>query len=653
MEHHLLKDLLIIISTAIFVVFLFHKLKLPSIVGFLLTGMLIGPFGLKLISDLSQVQLIAEVGVILILFSVGIEFSLTKLFSIKRNVFVGGGLQVGIAIALSVLLFSFFNFNLNQAIFIGFLIALSSTALVMKIISHRLGTDSPSGRLSLSISIFQDLAILPMFLFIPLLVGGEVKIEEEIIILFGKTLFIVGFIFVSVKYIMPNLIFQIAKTRIKELFILVILSICIITVWISSLIGISLALGGFIAGLVISETEYSEEALSNIEPFKEVFASFFFVSVGMLLDINFLLHNYGIVLLALFLLIAIKFISAFVPSYLLTKSIRASVLTGLTVAQIGEFAFVLAITGISFGLIDDFTHQLFLATTVLSITINPIMIELGMLLINNFSEKYKKDKSIDNEIHNIFNLTNHLIIIGFGLNGRNLAAAAKFANIPYSVIEMNPVTVREESKKGERIIFGDATRELILSKAGIATAKIVVSTIPDPIAERSIAKTVKRMNPNVYLIIRTRYDREMEPLYSLGVDEVIPEEFETSIEIFTRVLHIFNVPSEDIEKFANYIRGNRYELFRNIKKSIKHKVFLSKLSNHRTYATKVNKNSFLDGKSLLESDLRGKYSTAIIAVQRSSEVIINPPPDFRLQSGDIILLFGSVENIEIVRKVIS
>ncbi len=247
MEHLLLRDFLIIIGTSIFVVFLFHKLKLPSIVGFLLTGMLIGPFGLKLISDLSQVQLIAEVGVILILFSVGIEFSLTKLFSIKRNVFVGGGLQVGLAIALSVLLSSFLNFDLNQSIFIGFLIAQTSTVLVMKIISNRLGTDSPAGRISLSISIFPDLAILPMFLLIPLLVGGDVNFEEEIIILLGKTLFIVGFIFVSVKYIMPNLIFQIAKTRIKELFILVVLSICIITVWISSLIGISLALGGFIA----------------------------------------------------------------------------------------------------------------------------------------------------------------------------------------------------------------------------------------------------------------------------------------------------------------------------------------------------------------------------------------------------------------------
>mgnify|MGYP000863139776 FL=1 len=373
----------------------------------------------------------------------------------------------------------------------------------------------------------------------------------------------------------------------------------------------------------------------------------------MLLDINFLINNYWTVFLALFLLVAIKFISAFVPSYLLTKSIRVSTLTGLAIAQIGEFAFVLAITGIAFGLIDDFTHQLFIATTVLSITISPILIELGMYLINNISEKYKKDKPIDNEINNIFNLSNHLIIIGFGLNGRNLAAAARFASIPYSIIEMNPVTVRDEAKKGEKIIFGDATRELILMKAGIASAKIVVSTIPDPIAERAIAKIVKRMNPNVYLIIRTRYDREMEALYSLGVDEVIPEEFETSIEIFTRVLHIFNVPSEDIEKFANYIRGNRYELFRNIKKSIKHKVFLSKLSNHRTYATKVNKNSFLDGKTLLEADLRGKYSIAIIAVQRSSEVIINPPPDFRLHSGDIVLLFGSIENIDTVRKIIS
>lgn len=654
MEHHLLNDIFLIIVTSIAVVFIFNKLKLPSIVGFLLTGMIIGPYGLKLISSTEQVSLIAEIGVILILFSVGIEFSISKLFAIKRNVFFGGGLQVGLTIVLAILLTNFFKLNTNQGIFIGFLISLSSTALVMKYISNRLGTDSPHGRLSLSIAIFQDLVILPMFLILPLLSGESISFTNEISYLLLKVIAIVIFLFISIKYIMPNLIFQVAKTRIKELFILVILAVCVITVWISSLFGISLALGGFLAGLIISETEYSEEALSNIEPFKEVFASFFFVSVGMLLNLNFLVDNFVIVILATILLISIKCISGFIPAYILTKSLRVSLITSLTLAQIGEFAFVLAITGLSYGLLDEFTNQLFLATTVLSITFNPLILEIGIKLINHFSGKFKREK-IDfiTSDENLFNLSNHLIIIGFGLNGRNLAAAAKFANIPYSIIEMNPVTVREESKKGEKIIFGDATREYILLKAGIKSAKIIVSTIPDPIAERALVKTIKRINPSVYLIIRTRYDREMDALYSLGADEVIPEEFETSIEIFTRVLHKFNVPSEDVEKFANTIRGNRYELFRNIRKTIKHKAFISKLSNLRTYATHIRKNSYLDGKTLLEADLRGKFSVAIIAVQRAGDVLINPPVDFVLQNGDIILLFGSDENIRKARQVIN
>ncbi len=654
MEHHLLNDIFFIIITSIVVVFIFNKLRLPSIVGFLLTGMIIGPYGLKLIASSSQVSLIAEIGVILILFSVGIEFSISKLFSIKRNVFVGGGLQVGLTVILALLISSFFNLKANQGIFVGFLISLSSTALVMKIISNRLGTDSPHGRLALSITIFQDLIILPMFLIIPLLSGGNISFTDEILYLFLKVVSIIIFLFVSIKYIMPNLIFQVAKTRIKELFILVILAICVITVWISSLVGISLALGGFLAGLIISETEYSEEALSNIEPFKEVFASFFFVSVGMLLNLNFLFENFLIVILATFLLVFVKFISGFVPSFLLTKSIRVSTITSLSLAQIGEFAFVLAITGLSYGLLDEFTNQLFLATTVLSITINPLILELGIKLINHFSIKFKKDKiELITSEENLYNLTNHLIIIGFGLNGRNLAAAAKFASIPYSIIEMNPVTVREETKKGEKIIFGDATREHILLKAGIKNAQIIVSTIPDPIAERALVKTVKRINPSVYLIIRTRYDREMDALYSLGADEVIPEEFETSIEIFTRVLHKFNVPGQEIEKFANMVRGNRYELFRNIRKTIKHKAFVSKLGNLRTYATSVRKGSYLDGKTLLEANLRGKFSVAIIAVQRAGDVLINPPVDFRLQGDDVILLFGSNENIEKARQLIN
>lgn len=655
MEHSLINDLFVIIGISIVVVFLFSRLKIPSIIGFMLTGMIAGPYGMRLVQDSNQVELISEIGVILILFSIGIEFSLSKLLSIKRNIFLGGGIQVGISILFAMLLPIFFDFSFSQSIFIGFLLALSSTALIMKLLMNSGGTDSPHGRIALSIAIFQDIAILPMILLTPLLIGGDINLSFEIFLLFLKIAGIGLFLYISIKFVMPNLIFQIAKTRIKELFILSILAICILTVWLASQTGISLALGAFLAGLIISETEYSHEALGMIEPFREVFASFFFVSVGMLLNLNFLFKYFWIVLAIVSAVTIIKIIAAGLATFILTRSVRVSIITGLLLAQIGEFAFVLAIVGFGGGLLDVYTYQLFLAVTVITITLTPFLLMIGekasarIAHIDN-SKSDKQTNSIENESAS---MTDHLIIIGFGLNGRNLAKAAKFADIPYIIIEMNPVTVREEKKKGEEIIFGDATRENVLETAGIENAKVIVSTIPDPAAERALALAIKRMNQNVHLIIRTRYDSEMEALYSLGADEVIPEEFETSIEMFTRVLNKYNVPLDDIAKFTNSIRGNRYELFRKIKKNDKHVAFMSKLSSHRTYAVRVRKDAFLDGKTLLEANLRGEHSLTVLAIQRKEEVISNPNPDFIFLFDDIVLVFGDKEAISNSSKAIN
>jgi len=652
MGQGLLIDIFIIIWLSIFVVLLFNKLRIPSIVGFLLTGLIVGPYGLKLITDESQVQIISEIGVILLLFSIGIEFSLSKLLSIKRNVFVGGGLQVGISMLIALLLPTFTSFTINQSIFIGFLISLSSTALIMKLLYNTGGTDSPQGRVSLSISIFQDLSILPMILIVPLLIGGKIDMTTELLILAAKMVGIGSFVFVSIKYIMPKLIFQVAKTRIKELFILSILGVCGVTVWLSSLSGISLALGAFLAGLIVSETEYSHEALSKIEPFKEVFASFFFVSIGMLLNLNFLLSNFTLISLVVIAVIVVKFVSAGIATYTLTASLRIAIITGVLIAQIGEYGFVFALVGIEGGLLDEFTYQIFLAVTVMTIILNPILLQIANKISQDMANSESPRKlGFEEESKNCFK--GHLIIIGFGLNGRNLAKAAKFANIPYVIIEMNPVTVRDERKNGEIVIFGDATNEAVLEMACIADAKIVVSTIPDPIGERAIALSIKRMNPNVFLIIRTRYDSEMEPLYSLGADEVIPEEFETSIEIFTRVLARYSVPINDIQKFTNKIRGNRYQMFRKISEKNKHSRFLSKLSGHRTYSIRIRANSFLAGKTLLDANLRENYSLTILAIQRKDDVISNPPPNFLLQRNDIVLLFGASDTIDKVTKLIN
>ncbi len=653
MDQSLLNDLLIIIGLSIIVVFLFNKLKLPSIVGFLLTGMIAGPYGLKLIQDAHSVEQISEIGVILIMFSIGMEFSLKKLLNIKRNIFLGGGIQVLISILLVMLLLSFSDFTFNQSIFVGFLVALSSTALIMKLLLGRGTTDSPQGRISLSIAIFQDLAILPMILLTPLLAGGDINFGNEILMLFVKVFSIGLFLFLSIKFVMPNLIFQIAKTRVKELFILVVIAICGVTVWLSSISGISLALGAFMAGLIISETDYSSEALGIIEPFREVFASFFFVSVGMLLNLTFLFDNILLVLLIVTLLIAVKFISGFAAAFVLTKSIRVGIVTSLLIAQIGEFAFVLAAVGFGSGLLDGFSYQLFLSTTIISITLTPFLLRLGEYFADNLANRDNSTRTDDESQSPDDKLSNHLIIIGYGLNGRNLALAAAFANINYLIIEMNPVTVREQKALGEHIIFGDATKENVLEHANIERAKVVVSTIPDPSAERALVVAVKRKNPDVYLIIRTRYDREMTPLYSLGADEVIPEEFETSIELFNRVLNKYNIDEDEISKFTNKIRGNRYELFTKINKSNKHKGFLSKLSDLRTYTVKIKKSSELIGKTLIEANLREKHSITILAIERNGDVTINPSPSFIINEGDSLLLFGESTIMTNIGKILN
>ncbi len=656
MTHTLINDLFVIIVLSIIVVFLFNKLKIPSIIGFLLTGMIAGPYGLRWVYESSQVELISEIGVILILFSIGIEFSLSKLLSIKRNIFIGGGVQVLLSIAFMALLPLFFDFSLNQSIFIGFLVALSSTALIMKLLMNRGGTDSPHGRIALSIAIFQDIAILPMILLIPILIGSNINVGTQILYMVLKFIGIGLFVFISIKYIMPNLIFQIAKTRIKELFILSIIAICVISVWLAAHTGISLALGAFLAGLIISETDYSHEALAMVEPLREVFASIFFVSVGMLLNLFFLWNNFFVIIAIVLAVTIIKLFAAGIATFILTRSLRVSILTGLLVAQIGEFAFVLALVGFRGNLINDFTYQIFLSVTIITITLTPFLLRLGYAISHKLSHPEREDyleKKLNAELDTNDDLQDHIIIIGFGLNGRNLAKAAKFANIPYIIIEMNPITVRNEKKNGENIIYGDATKDSVLLQAKIYNAKVIVSTIPDPAAERSITVTAKKLHPDAHLIIRTRYDREMEALYSLGADEVIPEEFETSIELFTRVLNKYNVPQEDIGKFTNAVRGNKYQLFRKLKTTNKHQSFLSKLSSHRTYSMRIRQGAYLDGLALDKANLRENYSVALLAIQRAEEVFANPSADFEFKSGDVVLLFGEKQAFENLSKEIN
>ncbi|MFP4369275.1 MAG: cation:proton antiporter, partial [Candidatus Kapaibacterium sp.] len=635
---HLLTEIVIIFGVSLLVVLIFNKLKLPPIVGFLLTGIIAGPHGFKLVSAIHEVEVLAEIGVILILFSIGIEFSFTKLMRIKKNIFIGGSVQVLTTIVIVYIVAWQTGFDPNISVFLGFLVALSSTALVLKLYLSKSLIDSPQGKISLSVLIYQDIAVLPMFLLVPILAGTGADTGASILNLLLKVAAILVFLFVTIRYVMPRLMYFITKTGIRELFLLSILLICFSIVWLSSLMGISLALGAFLAGIIISETEYSHEALSFIEPLRDVFASFFFVSIGMLLNLSYFADNIPFILSLSAGLIILKALTATAAAKVLGFPWRISVMAGLSLAQIGEFSFVLMQVGLDVGLLEGSIYQNFLAASVISLAATPFMFNFAPKIASVFRDIRELPKEpVSSE--------GHIIIIGYGLNGRNISHAAEYAGIKYTVIEVNPMTVRQEKAKGVNIIYGDATNETILHAAGIEKARIVVSTIPDPSSDRRITQLAKRMNPEVHLIIRTRYISEVDELYKLGADEVIPEEFETSLEIFVRVLNKYMIPRDEINKLVSDLRQSGYKRFRDKPGTKDFSSLAFHAPDHDISSFKVKAGSFAEGSSIKELAVREKYNVTILAVKKNSNVNPNPGPDEKLNENDLLIVYGRPEDI--------
>jgi len=651
MEIPLLQDIVIIFGLSIVVLFICHRFRVPTIVGFLLTGIMAGPHGLRLIEAIHEVEILAEVGVVLLLFTIGIEFSFRSLVQIKKSVLLGGSLQVTLTLITAFFIARYLGQAFGQAVFIGFLAALSSTAIVLKLIQERAEVDSPHGRTTLAILIYQDVIIVPMILFTPLLAGATGNLGESLLILTAKGIGIIVLVIFSARWIVPQALYQIARTRNRELFLLSVVVICLAVAWITSSMGLSLALGAFLAGLIISESEYSHQALGNILPFRDVFTSFFFVSIGMLLDVSFLFQQPALIVLIVLAVLALKTVVAGSVTLLLGFPLRTGILVGLGLSQVGEFSFILSKTGIEHGLLAGDVYQMFLSVSVLTMAATPFIIAAApriadIVLRLPLPRRLKSGLYPAQEIEKT-SKKDHLIIIGFGVNGRNLARAARTGAIPYVIIEMNPEVVREQSAKGEAIYFGDAAQEAVLQYADIKDARIVVVAINDATATRRITEIVRKLNTKVHLIVRTRYLQEMQPLHELGADEVIPEEFETSVEIFTRVLVKYLVPRDEIEKFIAEVRASEYEIFRSLSK--RSAAELSDLKLHLPdvdiCTLRVDDTSAVVGESLAQIGLRQKYGVTLLAIRRDSQIMSNLRGDAKICAGDLLVVLGQTDEI--------
>jgi CPA2 family monovalent cation:H+ antiporter-2 len=647
----LLNDLLILLLASVPIAFICHRLRLPVIVGFILTGVLIGPHGLKLIEDVHAVEILAEIGVVLLLFTIGLEFSLGRLMEMKRLVLWGGGLQVVLTALLATALFYSLGWTFNQAVMFGFLMALSSTAIVLKTYSDRLEVDTPHGRAGVGILIFQDLCIVPMMIMTPILSGREGASAVNIATKLGAAVAAVAVIIFAARRIVPFLLGHIVKLRSPEVFIIFVVLVSFGTAVLTARFGLSLALGSFIAGVVLSESEYSHQIVADIMPFRDVFNSLFFVSIGMLLSVGFFVANLPAVLAWFVALVTGKALVIVAAIMLLGYSLRVSAMAGVGLAQAGEFSFILAKAGTAEGLLSEVDYQRFLAPAILSMIATPFLIKaapwIGYALQSVFTPKSSRGAGEGEEAEPEPDPHCQVVIVGYGLNGRNLARVLDRAGIPYHALEMNPQTVHEERARGVPIFYGDAVRREVLHHIGVPRAKIMVVAISDPLATRHITAIAREMNPKLHVIIRTRYMAELPELYKLGANQVIPEEFETSIEIFSRVLAEYGVARNIIQREIEDIRREGYQMLRGASLPLADLGQIAEaFGGVSTDILFIAGGSPVVGCTLGDLDLRGRMGVTVATAVRGGNTMINLGPDFRIAPEDILVLMGEEEQIE-------
>ncbi len=644
----LLGELVLIVALAIPVVAVAQRFRIPTVVGFLVTGLAVGPHALGVIRDPEEVAGIAELGVVLLLFTIGLELSLSRIIRLGRPVLQGGALQVGGTLAIVALVALAASIPLPQAVFFGALVALSSTAIVLKVYTDRGELDTPHGRVVVAILLFQDLCVVPLMLLAPVLAGVSEGIGAALRDT-GLSLAVVAALVLGGRVAVPWVLERVVGLQNREIFTLCIVFFGLGAAYITASFGLSLALGAFLAGLVVSESEYGVQALSDVLPFRDTFSGIFFISIGMLLDPVFVWDNLPVVAGVTLGVFMLKALMAAGATRSLKRSIQVSVLSGLGLAQVGEFSFVLAVVGAPLGLLDQDTYQLFLAMSVLTMLATPFLIAAAGPVAEVLC-RVMRQPTLEVPPHEeplIAELHDHVILVGYGLGGRHLARVLKAAGIAYVILEQNGQVVRLARMNREPIYFGDGTRREVLERVRIERARVIVFAISAPAEERRGVVVARHASPHVRIVARTRYTAAIKELLRLGADEVVPEEFETSIEIFARVLHMYGIPQNLIEREIVAIRGEQYEMLRGLALPDLRLDALKHLGIHTALDTvQVEAGAAAIGENPVTMELRRATGAMVIAVVRDGVARYTPDPSYRFRSGDTVVMVGDREALD-------
>ena len=649
MEFDILKDIVIIFALSTIVNLVFTKLKIPTIIGYMLTGVIAGPHLLGLIQAEHEIELMAEIGVVLLMFTIGLEFSLQQLLKIRKVVFLGGLFQFAVTASAIFGLTRFYGLDRQTGIFVGFLVALSSTAIVLKLLQERSELSSNYGRTVLGILIFQDIMLVPLILYTNILSGDAVNIGQEVLLLIAKTIGIIVFIFVGSKWGVPLLLKYVVSRKNQELFLMTIFLICMGVAMLTWELGMSLAFGAFLAGLMISGSDYSHNAFGNLVPFKNVFTSFFFVSIGMLLDLGYIYNNLVLVAGTLVVVLIIKTIIAGGAGFILGHTFRGTVMVGMALSQVGEFSFILAKIGQEANILSDNYFQLFLAVAVLSMSLSPFIIALAKpfssLLLKLPIPKWWQDGLFPLQEFPVPDYNGHLVLIGKDTRAMKLSLLSEKQDIPFISIVFDTNVVKEKQKKGEHVIYGDAINEPILLKAHVDRADIIVVSVGDIIASSAIVEKVRELNHNATILARAKFTNDMEVLYKMGATHVVPEKFETAIELFKQILKKRLLPKRDISSTLRGIRQDFYGLFRVQNGSGDHAWFFEEIPEFEISTYRIEEGAHIVGKSLRELSLRRVAGVTLLAMKRGDTIMEHPEADTVFEVEDCVYLLGKPEQL--------
>lgn len=625
-----LAQVVALVAASALIAYVCSRLRILPIVGFLIAGVVIGPNALGLVKDATLIDQMAEIGIVLLLFTLGIEFSLDRVWRIKRAIFAGGGLQLGLTIAVTMAILAAFGVAWKTGFYTGAIVALSSTAIVLRVLGERNELTTPKGQLTLGILIFQDLAIVGLVLALPMLTGQQGS-AFEVTRQLAVAAVIVTLIIVVTRKMMPPILERVARTCSPEIFLLTIIAICLGTAWLTSLAGVSLSLGAFLAGLVVSESRYSHHAFSEILPLQILFSATFFVSVGLLLDLSFVMQNLPIVLASVGVIVVLKALITFIAARLLGYEPIVAGATALLLAQIGEFSFVLERVGRASGLVPVMGGQTFIASAVLLMVVTPLLAHAGRWLE---SKRERREIEAVAEAAPEANaepvsMENHVIVAGYGSSARYLTRVLRDSGVPFVILTLSPTGATEAQQAGLPAILGDYSRTFLLDVANIDAAKMLVVADDTPDMARRVVAVARGVNPTLEIVVRTSSPTDVDAILGEGADQVLVDELEVGVQLFTRVLSSYRVTDEEISDHVETVRSGGYAALREGIRDVP--LVVCDDLDESCFDTRT----FTVRRDTAAQEVRlAELGLTVVSLTRDGKVIDEPPGDFVLQPGD-------------------